>query len=159
MNGDLLQINDSSKIITQSVSVIPNPVLVSDVTANDSDKILTVPSSHIYSILSIYVVLTTTATVGNRQFEIEIGDGGSTVIFANISKDVQIASTTERYTLRPGPYPVAEVPATQHFICLPWPCHLAPSWTIRLLDNAAIDAAADDMTIQMLVDDFNLAQT
>ncbi len=46
--------------------------LQSDVTANDSDKTFVVPAADEHQIFWIWVELTTTATVGDRQLVIEV---------------------------------------------------------------------------------------
>jgi len=125
--------------------------LISDVAANDSDKTLTVPAGVFWEVMWAYASLATTATVGNRLLTLEAGDGTSVVGVAK-PYQVQTASGTEYYNW--GMYGAAsESPATFHFIPLP-AFFLPTGYTMRFYDSAAVDAAADDLTVYMLVAEY-----
>jgi hypothetical protein len=125
--------------------------LVSDVAANDSDKTLTVPDGKIWEVLYLTASLAATADVGNRQMTVIVSDGTSSIGYCQAA-DVQVASATEYYNF--GPYGTAsESPAGYHFVPLPHYI-LPPGYTLRVYDSAAIAAAADDLTIYMLVAEY-----
>lgn len=127
------------------------PDLQSDENLNDSDKSFTVPASTEWRVKWIYVELTTTATAGNRQMEIQIQDDAADVIARLVCGDVQAASLTRYYLFAPN---VAELTAerdTDKFSTLMPEWILPASYVVRVWDNAAVDAAADDLIIQMQV--------
>jgi hypothetical protein len=120
-------------------------------TANDSDKTFTIPSTEEWQILTVWVELTTTATIGNRQLEIQIQDAAADVIYSARPNVVQAASLTRNYAFAPSVEPMSAFIDTD-FISTPIPpIFLAPGWIIRVFDNNAVDAGADDMIIQLTV--------
>ena len=52
-------------------------------TADDSDNTFTVPANTEYQILSVYVSLVTTATVGNRQMAVQALDASDNVLLGD----------------------------------------------------------------------------
>ena len=127
------------------------PSLQAEETADDSDKTFTVPASTEWMIQSIWVELTTTADVGDRQIEVCLTDDSDDVIGAIQASIVQAASLTynylfsltgeELYALRDGTYLQTALSA----IILP------AGFKIRVWDNNAVAVAADDMVVQMMV--------
>lgn len=156
MTGPSITINK----VTTSDSPLPisltsadwHPFLVADETANDSDKSLAVPASYEYHILSIWVELTTTATVGDRQLVVQVQDAAPDVIGEVRAGAVQAASLTRNYMFSA---PCADLTAFRDtdFLMtpLPGPLVLPATYIVRIYDNNAVDAAADDMVVQMLV--------
>jgi len=123
--------------------------LISDVAADDSDKTLTVPATAFWEILWISASLASTATAGNRNMRVAVANPAGTVIDTIDADSVQTASGTEYYHW--GYFGAAvETPATHHYIPLPTTI-LPASYTIRIYDSAAVAAAADDLTVNMLV--------
>lgn len=132
-------------------SLIGVPTLQADETADDSDKSFTVPAGRMWEIISIWVELTSTATVGNRQMQVDIQDSGSDVVMAVAAGAVQAASLTRNYlfgdhlpdltAFRAGDLLSTPIP----------PLQLPAGFIVRVYDSAAIAAAADDMIVQMLV--------
>lgn len=125
--------------------------LVSSETSNDSDVTMTVPASTEYQLLTIWVELVTTATVGDRQIEIQFTDASDDVIAQVQAGIVQAASLTRNYLFALN---VADLTAFRDtsFLTTPLPCMVLPAgYKIRVYDNNAVDAAADDMVIQMVV--------
>lgn len=120
-----------------------------DSAANDSDKTITVPASQVWELQCVHISLVTTATVGNRQVEVRVTDGSDNVIWQGSAGAVQAASLTRVYEFFPSaPLPTA---FTDGKITVPMPAMtLEAGWKIRVLDNAAVDAAADDMTVSAL---------
>jgi len=129
-----------------------DPQLQVDEAANDSDKIITVPSSTQWGIYWIHVEFVSTATVGNRQIELRLNDDSTDTIYLMSAGAVQTASLTRTYLFTPGVARETTFIDGQVAVPIPPGLWLPPSFTVRVRDSAAIDAAADDMQIQMLVD-------
>lgn len=128
-----------------------HPALVADVTDDDSDKTFTVPASTEYQLLSVLVNLVSTATAGNRQIVVLVTTGADVVIAEIPAGVVQAASLTRRYTFGVGNPDLLAFRDTDVLLTpLPVLC-LPAGYKVRVYDNAAIDAAADDMHVQMLV--------
>jgi hypothetical protein len=127
--------------------------LIADELDNDSDKTFTVPALTEYQILWIWVELTTTATVGNRQMVIQVQDSASDVISTwALASVVQAASIARNYLFAPGVADQLGFRDTS-FLTTPIPVtsFLQAGDIIRVYDNKAIDAAADDMIVQMKI--------
>lgn len=125
------------------------PEMVSDVAANDIDKTFTVTANEVWHILGIRVHLTTTATVGNRQLEIQFISGG--VVFFDVRPDlVQAASLAREYNFGPS---MADGDAFRDtdWVSTPIPptLVLAAGMQIRVLENNSVDAS-DDMLVYIL---------
>ena len=137
---------------SQSILISENwhPVLQAEETANDSDKIFTVPASTEWEILSIWIELATTATVGNRQITVERQDSDGDVTGKFLAGAVQAASLAKEYMFAPGLQLMTDFVGAYLSFPLP-PLFLSAGENIRVYDSAAIAAAADDMVIQMVV--------
>ncbi|KPJ87111.1 MAG: hypothetical protein AMJ53_18615 [Gammaproteobacteria bacterium SG8_11] len=128
-----------------------HPGLQADEAANDSDKTFTVTATEEWQIQSIWVELATSGDVGNRQLVIEIQDSGSDVIFQVRAGAVQAASTTYYYAFGPHLIDLTAVRDTD-YLSTPMPALILPAgYIVRIYDNNAVAAAADDMVCQMLV--------
>jgi hypothetical protein len=126
-------------------------VLVADEAADDSDKSLTVPAGYQYHILSVWVELTTTATVGDRQLVVEAQDSAADVIGQARAGIVQAAGLTRYYQFSPTCADSLAFRDT-NYLSVPLPMWvLPPGYILRVYDSKAIAAAADDMIVQMLV--------
>lgn len=128
------------------------PILTSDVALNDSDKTVALAAGFDHTLQSIWVELITTATVGNRQIELQILDAASDVVAGMTAGAVQAASLTRQYLF------AAAVPNLTAFINgnlqNGFPSLLLPDgYSVRVFDSAAIDAAADDMVVHILTVD------
>ncbi len=131
--------------------VVGTVVLNADETANDSDKSFTVPSDVTWTIDSIWVELITTSTGGNRQLVVEFQDSAADVFAQQRAGIVQAASLT-RYYLFGANVPDLLSFRDTDFLTTPLPWILLPAaFIIRVYDKAAVDAAADDMVVQMMV--------
>jgi hypothetical protein len=126
--------------------------LQADEALNDSDKSFTVPAGKEWTVLSIWVELASTATAGNRQVEVQLQDDSADVVGRLVAGAVQAASLTRNYHFAAG---VADMTAFRDtdLISNPLPARLLlpPGYVVRVFDNNAVDAAADDMVVQMLV--------
>ena len=130
---------------------VGKPVLQVDEALNDSDKILTVPADVTWEILSIRVELTTTATVGDRQIVIQVRDGANDVVDEVVAGNIQAASLTRNYHFGVGRSDLTAFRDTDHLETPTTPWMLPETFDLRIFDNNAVDAAADDMVVQMLV--------
>lgn len=143
-----LLVDSEGRLITNDAW---SPSLQVDEGLNDSDKSITVTASYEWKIQWIWVEFTSTATVGNRQMVIEIQDNAADVIFQMRAGLVQAASLTRYYLFAPMGAEIVTFRDTD-FLYVPMPpIHLPASYVIRIYDNNAVDAAADDMIIQMMV--------
>ena len=135
------------------------PIWERDATINDSDKSFTVPSRKRRRLLLVDAQILTSATVGNRYLVMTITDG-TNIIYTSIRGAAIAASSSgaisigQCYTAYLGTTYVkarmdslAATVATQVFDMLPSNMTLLPGYVIRVFDAAAIDVAADDMTV------------
>lgn len=130
-------------------------IQVTDTAANDSDKTITVPAGKVWEVLYVFASLVTTATIGNRQIQLDLRDDSDNVMGQSSALNVQTASGTESYHWRPSNNTATEDVATEHWMPLPDARFLPPGYDMRIYDSAAIDAAADDLTIRMQVIQYN----
>ena len=120
-------------------------------TADDSDKVFTVPAREVWQILWIWVEFASDATVGDRQLELLIRDGSDDTVLQIPVGAVQAASLTRNYLMAPG---MADLTAFRDttFLMTPLPPIMLPGgYDVRIYDNNAVAAAADDMVVQMMV--------
>lgn len=129
-----------------------SPALQADEAANDSDKTFVVTASYEWKIQWIWVEFTSTATGGNRQLVVEIQDPSNDVIFQMRAGIVQADTILRYYLFAPMGAEIVAFRDTD-FLYVPMPpaIHLPASYIVRVYDSKAIDAAADDMIIQMMV--------
>lgn len=123
-----------------------------DETLDNTNKTFTVPAATEWQILWVWVELTTTATVGNRQLAIELQDAAFDIIGVIRSDIVQAASLTRWYMFAPGMGDLAAFRDTT-LLSTPIPngLFLSAGQILRVWDNKAIAAAADDMIVQMQI--------
>jgi len=127
------------------------PALVADVTDDDSDKTFTVPASTQYQPLSILVDLTTSGDAGDRQLSVLFTTGADVVIAEARAGAVQAASVARRYVFAIGSADLLAFRDTD-LLTVPLPVLVLPAgYKIRIYDNNAVAAAADDMHVQMMV--------
>ena len=132
-----------------------NPIWIRDATANDSDKSFTVPANKRWRNISIRAQVVCTATVGTRLLLTSITDG-TNVLSTSQRVDGAASQTIASMTTSMGPYHSTSTPkqvlgsgsqvnatATDFFP----PIDLLAGYVIRVYDSAAIDAAADDLTV------------
>lgn len=129
-----------------------HPSLQADENLNDSDKTLTVPASTEWELMTIWLEFTTTITAGTRQLVVEFQDSSSDVIGQFRAGATQAASLTYYYMLGQGFGAEITSVRDSDFLYMPLPKIILPAaYIIRVYDNNAIDAAADDLIIQALV--------
>jgi hypothetical protein len=142
-----------------------NLVWVRDATLNDSDKSFTVPANKRWNVRYIHGEITCTATVGNRSLAIIINDGTNNVLAApktanitasqtgviNAYSDGGIFATTAGYVpLLSAATPNVGTAASIGAMILP------AGYVIRVYDFAAVDAAADDMTVVLQYEELDV---
>lgn len=122
----------------------------SDILTNDSSKTLVVPKGQSWCIHSIFVVLATTATVGARNMRLSILDDDDNVLYSVDALATQAASLTYKYAFLPGAANEDHAAKLWFQAGLPQDCVLPTGYQIKIEDSAAIDAAADDMTVKAM---------
>lgn len=127
-----------------------------DDVVNNSDKPFVVPAGRRYKLYHAFIELITTATVGNRQMALEVQDDSANVVFRSLAGTTQAASLTREYHFAPNPVREAAFVNGQIMVPTPPDLILLPGWTLRVYDTAAIDAAADDMTVSLTLDNSDL---
>ena len=145
-------------VTLQSKALLGVPTLKVDEAANDSDKTFTVAAGEYWEFLSIWIELITTATATVRQIELEWGDGGDIIgrLQAGVTQD---ASLTNNYLFAPG-LPDLTSLRDSLFLMTPMPKIILPAgFTLRVFDNNAVDAAADDMVVQAMVQVYDIPGT
>ena len=122
----------------------------SEVTANDSDKSLAVTAGQEWAILSIFVKYVSTATVGDRQLVAEMQTAGGAVIGQVRVRATQGASLTYYYQFGIG-VPKDTAVYDTDYLAAPFPAnvYLPATYVVRVYDNNAVAAAADDMDVHI----------
>jgi hypothetical protein len=124
-----------------------------DAAANDSDKTFTVPAGKAWRLASVYAQLVSTATVGNRQLDVLITDGSDNPVARYKAGAVQAASLTREYIFAPQHPQETGFTGTTMLRALGEALVLPAGYKVRVFDSAAIDAAADDLTARLLVEE------
>lgn len=139
-----LLVNDDGQLIIAPAWV---PGIDIDVAADDSDKAVAVTALKEWILDSVWIELTTTSTANVRQIVVEIQDGSANVIARFVAGATQDVSITRNYLFAPGIATSAAFIDTDH-LTTPIPeLHLPAGYVIRVYDNNAVDAAADDMEV------------
>lgn len=136
---------------TEGVTEVPPILRAVDSTPNDSDKTFTVPNGEMWKLNYVLVTLVTTATVGNRQIVLQATNSAGTVIGRISAGAVQAASTTRYYSCMQGVFRETTFINGEIQVSIPMDTYLPAGATLRVFDEAAIDAAADDMTVSYSV--------
>ena len=126
---------------------------LSDVIADDSDKSFAVPAATEQQVLWIWVEYLTDATAGNRQLVVEIQDAAADVIGRWKAGIVQaVSQTTYTYCFAPSNADLTALRDSDYIMTpLPPTLILPAGYIIRVYDNKAISAAADDMVVKIHV--------
>lgn len=118
-----------------------------------SSKPFVVPPNEQWTVQSLTAVLTTTATVGNRQVAITAYDNFGNMLVRSSAGAVQAASLVRIYTYVPGvPREVAFVVVDELICALPDRLTLGPGWMLYVTDTAAIAPAADTLAVSFVVE-------
>lgn len=128
------------------------PTWTRDAALNDSDKSFAVGTAKCRELRYVRAVLVATATVGNRILSVEINDGTNVLwqkwIGTNITAsqtgvfEIIFGSNSDEFA---GD---VTIPANNVTRLAAGPaCCLPSGYAVRVYDTAAIDAAADDLTV------------
>ena len=152
VDGDGQLLSEISIAGTVDVADGWDVIPLSDVTANNSNKLFAVPSGYMYQILWIYVELTSTATAGNRNLAVATVNNAGIQTFEVRCGATQAASLTYNYSFGPS---LADLTAARDttFVMTPIPptILLLPLWQLRVWDQNAVAAGADDMNVYVVV--------
>lgn len=132
------------------------PKWVRDATANDSDKSFSVPAGKVWDIKYIGAHLVASATVGNRTLGLNMTDGANRIASSNRTAAITatnsgtlevgfgngLSGTTSKQTVV-GTTPSVGVQNVLPAMLLP------AGFVIQVLDTTAVDAAADDLTVEL----------
>lgn len=125
-------------------------LLVNDEAAGNT-KVFDVPAGTEYQVLWVYVELTTTATVGDRQIEIDIRDNAGDIIGQIRPGITQAASLTYNYMFAPSLADLLSIRDTNYLMTpLPPTVFLPAAYSIRVFDNNNVDVL-DTLNVQMMV--------
>lgn len=143
-DSSLVTIGGSARLRAR-VEALPSDIqLQADEAADDSDKVFTVPNGSVWKVLWARYTLAATATVGTRKPRFDVRDSDDNLIFRQSGNDIT-AGQTGTIQLSPG------APASEY---LPPSLYLPGGFDIRVHDLAAIDAAADDLTVYIMTEVF-----
>jgi hypothetical protein len=121
-----------------------------DELANDSDKSFTIPAANEWQILGIYVDLTTTANVGDRQLELRITNAAGIVVARYVTSVIQAASLNRTYLFAPACNELLGFRDTDYLsTTISTGSIFQAGDVIRIYDNNAIQPAADDMLVRI----------
>lgn len=158
LDANLEQIPSKVAASFVPVFLVNNPIpilkVLVDTTLNDSDKIISVPSGKIWKVLYGTIVLSATG-VGNRIMRIDFRDELNSTLYTVIATAVQVDGTTEGYNL--GQFGTSAEPrAGNHELPIPVNLWLSEGFDIRIFDENAIAVAVDDMTIRLVVEEYDI---
>lgn len=124
-----------------------------DADANDSSKDFTVPTGHVYKLLSGNLNIVTQVTVGNRIFELRVLNG-VTVVFASILGAVVANGVTTIVNILPAVTKNTTETNGVWLLPIPTEMYIPSGYIIRILDSAAIAPTTDDVTVNLTVIDY-----
>lgn len=134
----------------------PNIKQIYDAITNDSSKSWMVPDREQWKINFGHIILASTATAGNRLIQMEVQDDSSNIILDVNAGAVQPASQTYHYVFMQGIYRETAFTLNEMQVPVPTDLFLKPGWTITIHDANAIAAAADDLTVALQYEIFNI---
>lgn len=131
----------------------PRIIQVEDTALNSFNKIITVPPGKRWTIRSIFLVITTTATVGTRRTRIDYRDENDNVLMRlPTTVDVLANEVIEQSFIVSGENRANSLDGTVLTI-LPHDITLIEGWDINIIDTVAVDIAADDIIVRMIVEE------
>lgn len=138
-----------------NLPVPPDIKTIIDVALNDSDKTFTVPSGKQWKLLYGFINFSATASAGNRIIQVDFRDAGGNTLYRVRALNAIIANGVENLSL--GQFSnVLESVAGTHHLPIPVNSILGSGFDLRIFDSAAVDAAADDMIIRLIVEETDL---
>lgn len=118
---------------------------------NGSEKTFTVPAGVEWQITDFYTDFVTSATVGTRQLAIRILDASDNAYCRLPAGTTQAASLTRRYSWGVGLPDMTSFRDTDKLQTPLPPLILPAGFKIKILDTAAVDTAADALTVRGLI--------
>ena len=139
------------------------PIWVLNNVANDSDKTaITVPGGKIYDLKFLEAVIDCTVAAGVRALTVIVTNGVATLsvlaaeaVAASARGRIRLVNTGLATTSASANAPLVPdyaaglTDTVSFFGSLPDPCLLLPGYTVRIYDQAAIAAAADDLVVAL----------
>lgn len=123
---------------------------------NDSDKTFTVPANRIWHLHSVLVDYTATATAGTRLIVIHCRDANDDHVLTVRGHSDPIASEQHIINFAAGYSNEENTTDLAVAAFFPMDVILPPGFDVRVFDGAAIDATADDMTVQLAYDEYTV---
>jgi len=120
-----------------------------DATANDSDKSFTTPVGKVREYLAVYLRFVTTATVGNRLLAIHLYPDGVLEMGRPFTSGTIAASLDQRYMIGFGSITDDTSSGANTLVQGAPRCIIPAGGYLRIFDTAAVDAAADDLTVNL----------
>lgn len=149
----VVSITDDRVLVDGTISESWRVDNVYDTDANDSNKVFTVPANTEWQVLFVGVTLATSADAGARQLEVRLERPVATIraILARPGT-TQAASLTRYYVFAGG---LADLLAFRDTDWISTPIAngllLQAGDVLRIWDNNAIAAGADDMTVHLQI--------
>lgn len=128
------------------MSIMKRPGFVEDIGAGN-DKIIAVPANQYWKLLGIHITLLTTGTAGSREVEIEIRDASANVLTRIAFGDVQMLSSTKRYSAALRLTTEVHIAGEMVFAQLPL-FQLIEGFDIRVFDSVDVDVL-DTMDVRI----------
>lgn len=147
-----LELSSSGSGVNLSVSDDWDVHLLVNDDDNDSDKLFTVPNGYEYQVLSVWVDYTSTADAGDRQLVVEWRTASDNLIGQMRVGTTQAESLTRYYLLSASLSDLTSFRDTDYLMTpLPPGLFLSEGYDLRIYDNNAVAATADDMTVRVLI--------
>lgn len=124
-------------------------IILKEEAADDSDKVLDfdtdINEGVAFEVEAVRVEYVATATAGERRLNLQVRDGAADILQVLEFADTAAANATTNYQAAPGLTPASGTDVS--YETLPDNFTLRPGQDLRLFDAAAVDAAADDVTL------------
>jgi hypothetical protein len=140
------KVNES--YISDAVVNVPPIVDVYDETTGSSNKDFVVPDNEMWKINYVYIELSTSATVGDRNLDVLVTNPALKTIFSSDAGVVVPAgATTQAFLYMPGAPRETTIVEGQAHVGIPNDLYVMGGNTFTVFDNAEIDPAGDDMIV------------
>lgn len=149
----------ASKVIPTFQSNRPAPVIrhIVDISANSNYKALEVPEGKTWRILYGCLGISTSATVGNRNWVLQILDNVDGQFYRIVAANTQAASSTEYFEL--GQFgDVSETVAGNHLFPIPVNLWLTAGMKIVIIDSADI-SSNDNILFKIVIEEYDYVMT
>jgi hypothetical protein len=141
-----MRINVGDDNLAEAVAVVEPIVTVFDDTVG-LPKTFTTPDNETWRINWSHIVLTTSATVGNRQIRIYILDADGNGVMDFFPPVTQAASLERHYAFHQGIYRETAFAGDAIQIPIPPDLYMTPGFQARVVDANDVDGAADEAVV------------